>query len=114
MMKINIFTTDTFDKEYKRLKKKYKSLKDDLTLFKEELSKNPEIGDDLGSGIRKVRIAISSKNKGKSGGARIITYTVIVSISERNIILVTIYDKSKTETISDSVIKQIIKNNPIE
>ncbi len=108
---MRLITTNTFDKEYKRLKKKYRSLPSDLALFEEELLSNPESGTDLGSNVRKIRVAIQSKNKGKSGGARIITYTVIVSITSKTILLVTIYDKSETDSITDAGIKQIIRDN---
>ncbi|MDO4819359.1 MAG: hypothetical protein Q3994_03160 [Prevotella sp.] len=33
-------------------------------------------GNNLGNGVYKVRIAIASKGGGKSGGGRIVTYTV--------------------------------------
>ena len=110
-MKIDIITTSTFDREYKRLKKKYHSLPSDLASFEKELKSNADLGTDLGSNLRKIRIAIKSKNKGKSGGARIITYTLIVSISSKTILLVTIYDKGETDTISDEGIKQIVREN---
>ena len=61
--------TPTFERSYRQLKKKYLSLKTDLEEFKTEYNKNPSIGDDLGGGFRKIRIAIKSKNKGKRGGA---------------------------------------------
>jgi len=107
-MKIEIITTPTFDREYKRLKKKYDSLPDDLLLFENELTKNPNIGIDLGGNIRKVRISVKSKNKGKSGGARVITYHAIASFTEERILLVTIFDKSELNSISNADIKQII------
>ena len=108
---IKTTTTPTFDREYKRLKKKYKSLPDDLLLFERELTEKPDIGIDLGGNIRKIRIAIKSKNKGKAGGARIITYSLLANISEMEILLITIYDKGEQDSISDSEIKQIIRDN---
>jgi hypothetical protein len=110
-VKIKITTTPTFDREYKRLKKKYKSLPDDLLLFEKDLTENPDIGVDLGGNVHKIRLAIKSKNKGKAGGARIITYTVLASISEMEILLITIFDKSEQDNISDTDIKQIMRNN---
>jgi mRNA-degrading endonuclease RelE of RelBE toxin-antitoxin system len=110
-MRIEITTTPTFDKEFKRLRKKYKSLPDDLLEFEKELLANPSVGIDLGQNIRKIRIAVKSKNKGKSSGARIITYTALASIREHKIILVTIYDKSETENISELEIKRIIASH---
>lgn len=109
-MMIEIITTPEFDKEYKRLKKKYRSLPDDLATLEEELIKNPNLGIDLGNNFRKIRMAISAKNKGKSGGARVITYSLVVSIIDARIVLVTIYDKGEEQSISDARIKQIIKN----
>ncbi len=87
---IEFFVTEEFEREFKRLKKKYRSLPEDLKLFKEEHSKNPLLGTDLGSNIRKIRLAIKSKGKGKSGGARLISYEFYLSVSKRNIVLVTI------------------------
>ena len=43
---------------------------------------NPQSGVDLGGGLRKVRMAIGSKGRGKSHGARVITFTVVVAIEE--------------------------------
>ena len=94
--------TPTFEKSYKRLKKKYPSLKSDLEEFKKEYNENPDIGIDLGGGFRKIRIAIKSKNSGKRGGARIISYDVCVKKESKVVILVEIYDKSKISTILDS------------
>jgi len=107
-MKIEIITTPEFDKEYKRLKKKYQSLPDDIAAFEQELIENPNLGVDLGSNFRKVRLAIKTKNKGKSGGGRIITYSILVNVASTKIVLVVIYDKGEEQSISDSRIKQII------
>jgi len=99
----NIFIpTPTFEKSYKRLKKKYHSLKTDLEGFKKEYNENPDIGDDLGGGFRKIRIAIKSKNKGKSGGGRIITYDMCIKTENKIVILVEMYDKGAISTLSDS------------
>lgn len=102
---IKIHTIVTFDKEMKRLSKKYHSMIKDYATLIENLKKNPYIGTDLGNGIRKVRLAITSKGKGKSGGARIITDTsAIISVEEGIVTLLTIYDKSDRENISDNEI----------
>lgn len=108
-MKIEIITTPTFDREFKRLKKKYSSLPGDLEAFESELLDGSNIGVDLGGNIRKVRVAVKSKNKGKSGGVRVITYTVILKLTDKTIFLVTLFDKSEKENIPDSEIKQIIQ-----
>jgi hypothetical protein len=103
-----IITTQVFERDYKRLSKKYKSLPEDLTKFEVQLRQNPIVGTVLGNGIRKVRLSIKSKNKGKSGGARIITYCIIIKTGLSNIILVTMYDKSEESTKSIQEIQQII------
>ena len=52
--------------------KKYHSLKSDYGAWLDEIYKNPLVGDDLGGGVRKIRMIIADKGKGKSGGARIL------------------------------------------
>ena len=106
-MNYGIVTTDDFDREVKKLAKKYHSFLDDLEYFKKELLKNPLMGDDLGDNTRKVRMAIASKNKGKSGGARVITYNVLIDIKNTDIYMLDIYDKSIIETISIAEIKKL-------
>jgi len=94
--------TPTFERSYKRLIKKYRSLKEDLEEFKKEFNENPDIGSDLGGGFRKIRVAIKSKNSGKRGGARIITYDVCIKTEDKVVILVEIYDKREVSTLLDS------------
>jgi hypothetical protein len=110
-MNYEIVTPKSFRKEFKILAKKYHSLPDDLEIFKKVLLENPKMGDDLGNNTRKVRMAIASKNKGKSGGARIITCTVLVDIVNADIYLLTIYDKSEQENISRQEIEQLKQEN---
>ena len=75
----------------------------------ESLKANPWQGVDLGNGIRKVRMTISSKSRGKSGGARVITMNVNVDVEKMIIALLYIYDKSEMESVSDKYLQQIIK-----
>lgn len=110
-MNYNVRLSERFKKEAKRLSKRYPSLKDDLAALGNELLKNPLIGTDLGSGIRKVRLAIKSKGKGKSGGARVITYTVVANVEEGFIYLITLYDKSESASLSIESIKDLIKES---
>ena len=70
---------------------------------------NPFEGVDLGMGVRKVRMSIKSKGKGKSGGARVITYSLTADDEDINLTLLTIYDKSERSTISDKEIKDLLK-----
>jgi len=107
--------TPTFERSYKQLKKKYFSLKDDLEEFKREYNENQNIGEDLGGGFRKIRVAIKSKNKGKRGGARIISYDLCIKKENNIVILVEIYDKSEFSTLLDSeyerILNDFLKNN---
>ena len=89
------------------MRKKYHSLTDDLEDFQKELIKNPFQGDDLGGGVRKIRMAIGSKGKGKSGGARILTLNVLVS-DDADITLLTIYDKNEIDNVSDEYIRWLV------
>ena len=68
---------------------------------------NPEIGTDLGNGFRKIRLAITSKGKGKRGGARVITLNLILSADETEIGLFYIYDKSERISITDAELKSL-------
>lgn len=109
-MSYKIKTTSYFEVEIKRLSKRYRSIKKDLTSFLESLQDNPLQGTEIAPRIRKVRMAISSKDKGKSGGARIITYNnILLSEKDGTIYLLIIYDKSQTPNIKTDVIKAIIK-----
>ena len=107
-MNVSITTLDEFERQAHRLSKKYKSLKDDLTNLQKELLENPFQGDDMGGGVRKIRMAISSKGKGKSGGARILTLNVLVS-DDANVTLLTIYDKNEIDNVSDQYIMWLVK-----
>lgn len=77
----------------------------------DELAKNPYQGADLGHGLRKVRMAISAKGKGKSGGARVITLILAYSEEESEIGLLYIYDKSEQENLTDKELSDILREN---
>lgn len=102
--------TQEFRKQAKRLAKKYRSLADDLEAFVSELSQNPNMGTDLGNGVRKIRMAVKSKGKGKSGGMRVITLNVIIDRTDTEITLLSMYDKSGKESISDKEIKMLLES----
>jgi mRNA-degrading endonuclease RelE of RelBE toxin-antitoxin system len=104
---MTIETYHRFEKELKRLIKKHPSLLPSLRQLNEELLENPFIGQSLGNGCYKIRMAIPSKGKGKSGGARLITH---VHIEGETIYLLSIYDKSEKENISDKEIQKILKD----
>lgn len=98
-----------FERQAKKLAKHYPSFKQDLLLLLESLKANPWQGVDLGNGIRKVRMTISSKGRGKSGGARVITMNVNVDVEKMIIALLYIYDKAEIDNISDKFLQQIIR-----
>ncbi len=109
-MNYKIIPQKHFLKEIKRLAKKYRSLKQDLQALQDELERNPLAGVELGRGVRKLRKAIGSKNRGKSHGARVITYTYIINEAEGIVNLIFIYDKEERENISRKEIEELIND----
>lgn len=119
-MNVTLHLHDEFKRQFRRLSKKYRSLIDDLETFQKELQKNPLQGTDMGDGVRKIRMAIASKGKGKSGGARVLTLNVLVSDigsqTEPNttpsdgidVTLLTIYDKNEIDNVSNEYIKWLV------
>ena len=65
------------------------------------------MGTPLGNDIYKIRLAISSKNKGKSGGARVLSF---VQIIDTTVLVFSIYNKGDIDNISDKEIQNLIKN----
>jgi len=104
-----IIPSGKFKKSFKKLSKKYTSLKEDYKTFETELLANPQLGVSLAGGFRKVRLAIQSKGKGKSGGARIITYALLLKEEGDTIILVDIYDKSEKDTMEETEYTEILQ-----
>lgn len=107
-MKYEIKVGKTFKKNFKHLSKKYHLIDKDLEKLLDELEANPYIGADLGGGVRKVRMAITDKGKGKSGGARVITYTIEVDESTGCVTLLTVYDKNEQSSISKKDIGELM------
>ena len=98
--------TANFQKEAKRLAQKYPSLKKELAELFTELEVNPTIGTPLGNDIYKIRLAIASKNKGKSGGARVLTF---VKVAQTTVLLFSIYSKGEVNNLTDKQIQELIK-----
>ncbi len=113
-MKYRLKFQHTFEKEAKRLGKCYMSMKSDIASLSEELLANPHLGTDLGGGLRKIRMAITSKGKGKSGGARVISFTVVVAVEETEINLLYIYDKAERSSISKKEIEELLRLNGLK
>ena len=108
-MSYKIKTTPIFEKDVKVLSKKYKSLKSDLLNFRNLIIENPKAGSSLGNSCYKIRLAIESKNRGKSGGARIITNVVSIDEVNGTIYLLAIYDKADHDNITDRYLKELLK-----
>ena len=110
-MEVKIEAAPSFVRQFKKLKKKYASLNDDYRELLESLMANPYLGTDLGRGAHKIRLSIKSKGKGKSGGARVITFVVALQeVEATTVTLLAIYDKSQIESLSDSEIDSLIKD----
>ena len=106
-MKTFVYFTPTFNRKFNRFKKKFKSLEIDIKVFIEKL---PCLNaSDLGGGVYKYRLSVQSKNKGKSGGFRIITFEILIAEDQKNITLLTLYDKSDQSSISKKEITLILK-----
>ena len=113
-MNCKITYTPDFARALKKLAKLYRSKKQDDAQWLEDVHQNPFLGTELGHRLRKVRLAITSKGKGKSGGAGVITYTVIFAQADTEVKLITIYDKSERDNISDAELLEILRRNGIE
>jgi len=108
-MSYNIIAVPTFGKELKKLAKKYHSLKTDLAVLFQSLEENPMQGTSIGRNCYKIRLAISSKGKGKRGGARIITNFVV---TDETVYLLSIYDKANKENLTDKELVELLKDVP--
>lgn len=106
-MSYSIELSANFKKEAKRLTKKYPSLKTELAELFTELEENPTTGTPLGNDIYKIRLAIASKNKGKSGGARVLSF---VKVTKTTVLLFSIYSKGEVDSLTDKVVKELIKD----
>ena len=106
-MNYSVELSDNFKKEAKRLAKKYHSLKSELAHLIVELETNATKGTPIGNDIFKIRLAIASKRKGKSGGARVMTY---VKFTDTRVILFSIYNKGEKDSISDKEIQALVND----
>ena len=113
-MKCKVEILSTFKKEFKRLGKRYPSLLKDVKALRNEITDNPQLGIDLGGNLRKIRMKITSKGRGKSGGARVLTFTVVVFIDETEINLLYIYDKSERDSITPKEIEELLHKNGLK
>lgn len=108
-MSYSVKTIGVFEKQAKRLAKKYPSLKTDLYHLIQKLVENPNQGTPIGKNCYKIRLAISSKGKGKSGGARVI---IAVYFIEKIVFMLAIYDKSEKANITDDELRNLLNDVP--
>ena len=104
---MTIRNTRSFARQLKQLSKRHRSLANDVQQLIEDLQDDPQQGESLGSGCYKIRLAISSKGQGKSGGARVITHVQIVA---EDIFLLSIFDKADRENLDDGELEYLLKH----
>jgi mRNA-degrading endonuclease RelE of RelBE toxin-antitoxin system len=105
-MSFNVKSISVFERQTKRLVKKYPSLKKEIQKLIQELKEVPEKGTSIGHNCNKIRLAIASKGKGKSGGARIITHVIF---KDNTVYLLSIYDKSDIANLTNKEILELIQ-----
>jgi mRNA-degrading endonuclease RelE of RelBE toxin-antitoxin system len=108
-MKYKVLSIPPFDRQLKRLVKKYPSLKKEFGGLLDSLERQPEQGTYLGNACYKIRLSIASKGKGKSGGARVITNFIV---DQTTVFLISIYDKSEKENLTDKELADLLKSVP--
>lgn len=105
-MSYKVKTIPYFDRQAKRLTRKFESFKNELSELFNSLEADPLQGFSLGNDCYKIRVAIKSKGKGKSGGARVITHVIAI---REDVYLLTVFDKSEKENISDQELQELLK-----
>ena len=106
-MSYKLITSFEYDKSLKGIVKNQRSILKDVSKLYDTLEIDPHQGILIKENTYKIRMAITSKGRGKSGGARVITYVID---EDKTVVLIDIYDKSEQENISDSRIQYIIDN----
>ncbi len=106
-MKYKVVYTDNFERELRRLAKKYRSIKNEVKELINSLEDEPKQGISIRKDCYKIRMAIKSKGKGKSGGSRIITH--VVHVEDQMVYLLSIFDKSDQDNISDKELEKLLK-----
>ena len=107
-MNITFEYTHHFEIQYKKYKKKFQSFESDLKALIDTYAKSKSV--DLGNGFHKYRLAIKSKNSGKSGGFRLVSFEVIIAENEKKATFVTLFDKNERDSISKSELEEILKS----
>ena len=108
---MNIVLLERCRKDIKKLGKKYRSINADISDLLKSLQSDPTQGTALGRDCYKIRLKITSKSRGKSGGARVISCVKVVG---ETIYLLTIYDKSETESLTDGELAGLLDETGID
>ena len=111
-MNVNVIPTPNFKREAKKLVKKYRSLKGELAELTTELISDPHKGTRIRENVYKIRVAVKSKGKGKSGGMRVITFVDVFLAhqdDETDVYILSIYDKSDSENIADNFLTDLVE-----
>ncbi|MDP2059699.1 MAG: type II toxin-antitoxin system RelE/ParE family toxin [Flavobacteriaceae bacterium] len=108
-MSFSVKTISKFETNLKKLAKKYPSLKAEYAQLVQNLKVNPEQGTPLGKNCFKIRLSVASKGRGKSGGASVVTN---IFIADKTVYLLTIYDKSEKENLTDKELKELLRSVP--
>jgi mRNA-degrading endonuclease RelE of RelBE toxin-antitoxin system len=103
---LKIISLDSFEKDVKRLAKKYNKIASDLRELGNTLTDNPKAGIAMSNSLYKLRLKNSSASSGKSGGFRVIYYYID---EQNNIYLMKIYSKTEIENISEEKLLDILK-----
>ncbi len=105
--KLEIVEHPLYEKAFKKLSKKFKNIEQDVDAFLSSVHSPSDLGVELKCNVYKVRIANSSKNKGKSAGYRLLTYVAMI---ENELHLLYIYDKSSIGNLSESEVDAMISS----
>ena len=108
-MSYRVETIENFEREARRLTKKYRSLKTEVSELIDDQEQNPVGGVAMRDGFYKIRLGIRSKGKGKRGGVRVITCVRVVA---ETVYLVSIYDKSEQTDISNETLDRLLTELP--
>lgn len=104
----NVTLTPRFERRYKRFAKKFTSLEKEVDGLIANLTETPMLGESLGAGLYKIRLAVKSKGRGKSGGFRIVSYLIAETEVSTDIFLLTIYDKSEDSSVDKATLLNMI------
>jgi hypothetical protein len=108
-MKNKVIVSLFFAARFRKLKRKFPLLNNELAELTEMLILNPKLGISLGANLYKIRLSSKSKGGGKSGGFRVVTLAIEEINNRFEITLITIYDKSEHQNFTKEELLKIVK-----